>query len=164
MSIDLQTATTEQLKRALELRQQIDALQADLRRLEDGPAAPAPSITPAKRGRPKGKRYFSPEARQKMADAQRRRWAAKRASRAPGKSGAQPKGKGKRIMTDEWRAKIAAAQKARWAKKRGEAAPAKEEKPAEKPAAKKKVNPKLLANLAKARAVRLANLRAAKGK
>jgi hypothetical protein len=152
MPIDLLNVSTEQIKRILEIRQQMDALRDELNHIEGVGPAPASSTTPAKPGRKKGKRYFSPEARQKMAEAQQRRWAAIRKGKsAPVAAEAKPKAKGKRVMTDEWRANIAAAAKARWAKQKGEAAPAKEEKPA-----KKKVNPQLLANLAKARAARWA--------
>ena len=159
MPIDLQNVSTEQIKRILEIRQQIDALRDELNHIEGVGPAPAPSTTPARPGRKKGKRYFSPEARQKMAEAQQRRWAAKR-NAAPVEAEAKPKGK--RVMTEEWRAKIAAAQKARWAKQKGKATPAKEEKPVEKPAGKKQVSPAKLAALAKARAARWAKARAAK--
>jgi hypothetical protein len=153
MAINLETVTTDQLKRILELRQQIDALKGELRQIESGgTAAPATPATPVTRGRKKGKRHFSAEARQKMAEAQRRRWAAKRDGRPPAAE-AKPAAKGKRIMTDAWRAKIAAAQKARWAAKKGASAPAKEAKPARK---KKTMTPAALAALAKARAARWA--------
>ena len=166
MAIDLLTLSTEQLKRAIEIKEKIDALQAELNHIEGGESAPTPSTTPSTPDRKKGKRYVSPEARQKMAVAQRARWAAKRKGNgAPEQveAGAKPKAKGKRVMTEEWRAKIAAAQKNRWAKQRGETAPAKADEPVGKPAGQHKiVSPKKLAALAKARAARWAKAKAAK--
>jgi hypothetical protein len=46
-----------------------------------GTAAPTPSSakTKAGRGRPRKRRVLSPEARKRIADAQRKRWAAQRA-------------------------------------------------------------------------------------
>ena len=57
-----------------------------------------------------GPRTMSPEARKRIADAQRRRWARARAG-ASGK-----RSKGKRTLSPEARRRIVAAQKARWAK------------------------------------------------
>jgi hypothetical protein len=65
MPIDLLNVPTEQLQRILEIRQQIDALRNGLNQVQGVGPAPASSTTPAKPGRKKGKRYFSPEARQK---------------------------------------------------------------------------------------------------
>jgi len=161
MPIDLLNVPTEQIKRILEIRQQMDALRNELNQVPGVGPAPASSTTPGRPGRKKGKRYVSPEARQKMAEAQQRRWAAKR-NAAPVEAEAKPKAKGKRVMTDEWRAKLSASQKARWAMQKGEATSAKEAKPAAKPAGKKKVSPEKLAALAKARAARWAKAKAAK--
>ena len=166
MAIDLQTATTEQLKRVIEIREQIDALQNQLNQIAGG-EVPTPGPAPSKRGRPPGKRYFSPAARQAMAEAARKRWAVrKKGDGAPAKMEATPKGK--RTMSPEGRARIAAAAKKRWAAKRKAdkaamaGAPVSAPAKGAKPAAKRNVNPKLLEYLAKARAVRLAKLKAAK--
>ena len=94
-----------QLKRAVQIAEQIEALRAELNGiLGEAPATAAAAPTPARRGRkpkaetlalaaaaasngaeaPRVKRKYnmSPEAREKIAAAQKRRWAkAKRASK-----------------------------------------------------------------------------------
>lgn len=93
------TPTTEQLRRALQVAEQIESLQSQLDALLGGgsgtgakrgrrPGRPAKTQTsdtsgveaesaPAKkkRGRKKGARVMSPEARERIAAAQRKRWA-----------------------------------------------------------------------------------------
>jgi hypothetical protein len=63
----------------LKIKQQIDALNNELKQITGGEAGiPGPAVsTGRKRGRKKGSRR-SPEARARMSEAQRRRWAAKR--------------------------------------------------------------------------------------
>lgn len=69
--------TVEQLKRAIEIREQIDRLEKELAALLGGAAVSAAPAAPAekrgKAGRPK-KRVLSPEARERIAAAQRERW------------------------------------------------------------------------------------------
>lgn len=74
--------------------------------------------TLAQRGRPPGKRGgMSPEAKARIAAAQRARWARQRGEKPT--IVASPKRKmGKRTMSPEARERIAAAQRARWAKHR----------------------------------------------
>ncbi len=67
--------STQQLQRAIQISEQIAKLEAELKAVLGGngqisipPAAPAG-------GRRKGKRNMSPEARERIAEAQRRRWA-----------------------------------------------------------------------------------------
>jgi hypothetical protein len=62
-----------------------------------------------------GKRGMSQAGRERIAAAQRARWAKHKAG-APGSE--RPSGKKKRTMSPEARAKIAAAQKKRWAKQK----------------------------------------------
>lgn len=162
----LTSLSVEQLKRALELREQIETLESELSSILGdapvAPVAPASALTVTKYA-PKavassnGKRVMSAEWRAKIAAAQSRRWAKARAEKA-GKStpsiGAvkpmfQPLASKttapKRIMSAEWKAKIAAAQSRRWAKARADkAAKASPVKPmfqplANKPASGKKV-------------------------
>ena len=85
-----QTPSLDQLKRALEISQRIQELEVELAAVFSGgstPAAVAPAAAPvsaspasakAAKKQPKqrgGKRFVSPEARAKMAAAQRARWA-----------------------------------------------------------------------------------------
>lgn len=118
----------DKLEEALNLKKQIHALQAKLSSMfgsdddevsepkkRPGFAAPAAAKTkPAKAG----KRTMSPEARERIAAAQRARWAKSKgtsSSSAASVSSTKPAKKGKRTMSPETKAKMAAAMKARWA-------------------------------------------------
>jgi hypothetical protein len=114
MPIDLLTVPTEQLKRILEIRQQLDALRDELNQIEGGGPVPVQSPIPATRGRG-GKRYFSPEVRQKMSEAQRRRWAAKKQGEAAPAQEEQP-ARRKKTLTPKVLAALAKARAARSAK------------------------------------------------
>jgi len=95
--MDIHIPTIEELKRALHLQEGIELLKAELASLLGGTGS-VPAYTGAKRGRKpgkkgakaavgaeaetekpakkkKGKRTMSPEAREKIAAAQRKRWA-----------------------------------------------------------------------------------------
>lgn len=129
------TPSVASLKRAIEIAEQIEKLQAQLASLVGGaaPAASAPRVAvtgsapvkPAKRG----KRQLSPEARERIAAAQRARWAkSKGGAKATATTSAAVKpakpAKKKSGLTPAGRAKLAAAMKARWAaRKKGSAAP-----------------------------------------
>lgn len=64
-------------------------------------------------------RRMSADARQKIAAAQRERWARQReASTAPTSKGSTPKAPGARHMSPEARRRIAAAMRQRWAERR----------------------------------------------
>lgn len=80
------TPTVEQLKRALAIQEKIAELQAQLEAVLGGTAPkrgrkPSVSVSPADAGEGKGngkrrkKRVMSAEAREKIAAAQRKRWA-----------------------------------------------------------------------------------------
>ncbi len=107
MANALTDLSVEQLKRAVEIKQEIESLQAELAGLTgEGPAR--------RRGRPpgSGRRKLSPAAREAIASAQRARWA-----RQKGKAGAAATGAPRRRrMSAAGRARIAAAARARWAK------------------------------------------------
>jgi len=134
------------LKRAIEIAETTEKLQAQLAALVGGssiatltpkltaavPAKAAKAAKPA--GRKGGKRQLSPEARDRIATAQRARWAKVRGTskKAPApapaptaapvtkKEGKKPK---KRVLTAAGRASLSAALKARWAaRKKGEPA------------------------------------------
>lgn len=116
------TPSTNQLKRALEISERIEQLQRELAAILGGsaPASAAPSAapaTPGKRGRRKGN--LSPEARERIAAAQRARWAKVKGTAAPAAAPAPKKapGKrgGKRVISTEARAKMAEAARRRWA-------------------------------------------------
>lgn len=75
--------TSERLRRAAAIVEQIQALQTQLDSLLQGTATvpavaakAAPAKKVAKRGRKPGKRTMSPEARARIAEAQKKRWAA----------------------------------------------------------------------------------------
>ncbi|MGB8170165.1 MAG: hypothetical protein WCF18_21860 [Chthoniobacteraceae bacterium] len=130
------TPSVANLKRAIEIAEQIEKLQSQLASLVGGtapvvsaPRAAATSPAPAKRGGKSGKRSLSPEARERIAAAQRARWAkskggTKAAPAAPAAAKPAKPAKKKGGLTPAGRAKLAAAMKARWAaRKKGSAAP-----------------------------------------
>jgi hypothetical protein len=85
----------------------IDTQIAELREMLKGAHATAPA-----KGRRGGKRKFSPEALERMREAQKRRWAkVKGETAAAAKAAPRPK----RKMSAAGRKAIAAAQKKRWA-------------------------------------------------
>src|SRR5580698_994679 len=120
----------EVLERALHIRKQISALEEGLKELMGPNPASVANIQKEIRGR-KGKRTMSPEARAKIANAQRLRWAKSKGLESatlagPVETAPVSKAKKKGGMSAAGRARIAAAQKARWAKvKAGKSTPAK---------------------------------------
>src|SRR6185436_11967782 len=110
MSISVSELSVAQLTQALDLRKRIDELKTQLETLLGGPNEPTGNGVAKPR---RGRRRFSAAARRKMAEAQRKRWAAKRVE--------TPKGtvvptKRKRTMSAAGRAALSAAAKARWKK------------------------------------------------
>jgi hypothetical protein len=115
-----QQLTSEILNAALESltakRQQIDEQLAEVRRLLTGSKNGHPATSePVTR-----KHRISAAGRRAIAEAQKRRWAEKRAATGttPAKKAKQPK----RKLSPAGRAAIVAALKKRWAAKRAEAA------------------------------------------
>ena len=100
---NLTSLTAAQFKRAAEIREKIDALQAELDGLW-GSAAGAG-----------GKGKFSASGLARLRAAQKARWARVKAAQSAGPG--KPK-KARRNMSAEGRARIIAGQKARWAKVR----------------------------------------------
>lgn len=103
MNNPLSSLTTAQLRRAADLKEEIEALNKELASIFGAPAsvsAKAPT-----------KRKMSPTARAKISAAQTARWAivkgAKPAAKAPAK---------KRTMSAAAKANLSALAKARWAK------------------------------------------------
>ena len=103
MSITLSSLSSEQLRRAADLKEEIETLNNELASILGAPAS-IPAKTRKKRG-------MSAAGRARIAAAQKARWAkikgAKPAPKAPAK---------KRTMSAAGRARISAAAKARWAK------------------------------------------------
>ena len=116
-----------QLKRAVEIAEQIARLESELARLlGNGSAATQPSKIARSASSGGTRRTLSPEAREKIAAAQRKRWAKAKgkttSSTADSKATKAAKSKGG--ITPEGRARLAAAMKARWAaRKKGASAP-----------------------------------------
>lgn len=111
-----------QLQRAIQISEQIERLEAELKSILSGTGGSVvigPSVV--KGPRAKGKRTMSPEARERIAAAQRARWAKSKGAATGSSTEASPaakpakRGKKKRTMSPEARARIVAAQKRRWA-------------------------------------------------
>ena len=123
----ISTPSIDRLKRAVEVAEQIEKLQSELASIlgdkQAVASAPVAKVAKVAASKPagKGKRTMSPEARERIAAAQRARWAKSRgavvAKPAASASAAAPKAKtGKRPpLSPEAREKIAAAARRRWA-------------------------------------------------
>ena len=114
-NVSLTNLSPSQLRLAAEVKEQIDALNEDLRRILAGGVASG-----GKTGASSGsgdRRTMSAAGKAKIAAAARARWAKFRAENggAPSPNGNDAP-KAKRTMSPASRKKIAAAQKARWAK------------------------------------------------
>jgi hypothetical protein len=102
MASSLSTISVRELKKAVSLRERIEALERQL-------AGILGDATPAAAGGRRGRRKMSAAARAKIAAAQRKRWAKHR-------KGVKGPKKGRRKMSAAARARIAASARARWAK------------------------------------------------
>ena len=114
--------TVAQLKKAADVKEKIDALNAELSALLGG-AIPAPFVTAptARRGRPPGKRGgMSAAGKARIAAAARARWAKIKSGGGAANLDGPGAPKQKRTMSAAARAKIAAAARARWAKHKAE--------------------------------------------
>jgi hypothetical protein len=112
------TPSIHQLQRAIAITEQIQNLEAELASILGG--ALSPGTVPSGPKSRKKRRKMSAEAREKIAAAQRARWA-KTKSEQPSTPTEKPGEKKKRgKMSAEGRAAIVAAQKKRWAKVRRE--------------------------------------------
>lgn len=106
---------TQSLKRAIVISEKLESLQAELNALLGSGFSSSTSSQGAK-SRRGGRRKLSAEAREKIAAAQRRRWAKAKGGKAEPKP--EKPAKKKRKMSAEGLARIKAAQKARWDKVR----------------------------------------------
>ena len=104
---NLSLLTSVQLKRAAELKEQLEALTAELDGLL-GNGAGTVVAEPAKKGK------FSAAGLARLRAAQKARWA--KIKEAKGSKEAQPEKKARRKMSAAGRARIAAGARARWAK------------------------------------------------
>jgi hypothetical protein len=102
----LANLSVQQLKRAVQIKQQIETLNLELAQILGAePSAPPPA-------RARRKRIMSAAAKAKIGAAQKARWAARKTAVAP----KNPPPRKKRRLSPEGRAKIVAATKARWAR------------------------------------------------
>jgi hypothetical protein len=104
MNTLLANLTPQQLRRAADVREKIDALQDELSRVLGSPAEAGDGAVPGK------KRRMSRASRARIAAAARARWAAIKRAKAPAKSVRKPK----RKISAAGRAALSLAAKARW--------------------------------------------------
>jgi len=104
---NLSLLTSAQLKRAAELKEQLETLTAELAGLLGNGDATAVA-EPAKKGK------FSAAGLARLRAAQKARWA--KIKEAKGSKEAKPEKKARRKMSAAGRARIAAGARARWAK------------------------------------------------
>jgi hypothetical protein len=109
--MNIASLTTGQLRKAADLTEKIEALNAELSAIL-GSSVPA-IMVPGKRGPKKG--GMSAEGRAKIAAAQKARWAKVKGGKTQAPKIAEKPAK--RKMSAAGRAAISAAAKARWAKK-----------------------------------------------
>lgn len=108
----LHDLTVVQLRRAAELKDQIDNLNNELAAILGGAKVSAPVAKGAGRGR-----GMTAAGKASQAEKMRAYWAAKRAAKGgTSAAGSATGGKKRRTMSPEAKAKIAAAARARWAK------------------------------------------------
>jgi hypothetical protein len=165
MNIQLTNLSVAQLQRAITIKGQIEALNAELARVLG--ASPASSPTPqtpvSAPALARKKKVMSPAARAKIAAAQKARWAARKgvpASKVPQVPAAKPvvTTKPKPKMSAAGRARIIAAQKLRWAKVK--AAKPQAAKPVQKVV--RNISPEARRKMAEAAKARWAKIKAAK--
>jgi hypothetical protein len=120
----ISTPSIDRLKKAVEVAEQIEKLQSDLAAIlgnhtavSAAPAAKAAKVAKVAAIKPagKGRRTMSPEARERIAAAQRARWAKSRGGAVVKPVVAAKAKSGKRTLSPEAREKIAAAARRRWA-------------------------------------------------
>ncbi len=141
------------IEEALHILRQIDFLKEKVNALLGDNTASAKGAPRKGKGK-KGK--MSPEARAKIAAAQKARWAAKKSPVAKAKPAAVKGSKRKNGMTPEAKAKIAAAMKARWAVKKKTSSPQSKPTPAQSPKKKSGLTSEGRAKLAAAMKARWA--------
>jgi hypothetical protein len=111
-SLCMPTPPIAQLKQALAIAQQIESLQRDLDAMMNWSSSGKQAVNPIPTAKRSGKRTMSPEGRERVAAAQRARWAKSKATSKPVTKAT------KRVLSPEGRARIVAALKARHAANR----------------------------------------------
>lgn len=114
MNQSLSSLSVAQLRRAIEIREKMEALEKELAGIAGVSAVAVPAA-------PSKKRTMSPAARAKIAAAQKARWAQRKGKRFTAqalKPTTKAEPKPKRKMTAAGRRRLAALAKARWAKAR----------------------------------------------
>ena len=111
MDATLTSLSAAQLRRAAELKEQIESLQDELSGLFGGAAPVNSTVTTQQPGR---KRVLSPAAIARIRAAQKLRWAAYRGAKGATYANRAPQAK--RRMPPAARARLAAIARARWAR------------------------------------------------
>ena len=102
-----------------DLENQREAIDRALEALRSIQSTESPSVGQKRRGRPPGgKKTMSAEGRARIAEAQRKRWAAQKEAQA----GSPKKRRGKRGISAAGRKRLAEAMRRRWAAKRAKKA------------------------------------------
>jgi hypothetical protein len=123
--MNITTLTPQQLRKAADLKENIDGLQEQLNAILGGGETPTP-VAPEERGRPKNgrrkrRKEISAEGRANISAAAKARWAARKIGRksvtVPAKP-EQPLEKPKRKRSAAWSKALSEVMKARWAKAR----------------------------------------------
>lgn len=111
-------STIVSLQRAIAIAEQIQKLEAELVSILGGSVRPSASKSAPATSKPgkKKKRILSPEARARIAAAQKARWAKVKGESPAQEKKTAAKPKAKRKISAEARAKMAAAAKRRWEK------------------------------------------------
>jgi hypothetical protein len=121
--MNITTLTPQQLRKAADLKEDIDGLQEQLSAILGGGATPTP-VAPEETGRPKNgrrkrRKKVSAEGRANISAAAKARWAAKKMGRKSVTVPAEPEQsleKPKRKRSAAWSKALSEAMKARWAK------------------------------------------------
>lgn len=103
--------TAAQLRRAAEIKENIQSLTSELNRIFFGPATPAAATAAPQAARVKGK--MSPAAKRKISAKLKLIWAKRKAAAAAPKAGP-----GRRKMSPAAKAQLSAKLKAIWAKRK----------------------------------------------
>jgi hypothetical protein len=121
MANQITDLSLDQLRRAVSIKEQIARLESELNSIVGGRPAPSAAPSPTRRvaARKRGRGQLSPEARERIAEAQRQRWAKYKSGKA-GQKAAAPRAKAgtRNRLSPEARAKIAEAARRRWARVR----------------------------------------------
>ncbi|MDI9379520.1 MAG: hypothetical protein QM845_01385 [Verrucomicrobiota bacterium] len=116
MNQTLSSLSVAQLRRAIDIRERIEALEKELASIQGLSPAPVPAASK----KTAKKRTMSPEARAKIAASQKAVWAKRKgkkttSAKAAPKAPAEPASQPKRKLSAAGRKRLSALAKARWA-------------------------------------------------